>query len=164
VATMSGGHGGERPRGEARPARAGGTGRREVVTVVRHGRAGGRAARGVRGATAPRRAARAAKRREWAHRGGVILTCAGRAAAGVDVETCPKDAEQEEWRDACRRSECCRRPEGLRLAQAESEGHWRAGAGRALRRAWGGGRRETRPRGRPRAWLEAGGAGWQDSS
>jgi hypothetical protein len=81
----------------------------------------------------------------------VILTCAGRAAAGVNVETCPKDTEHEEWRDACWRREC-RRPEGLRLAQAESEGHWRAGAGRALRRAWGGGRRETRPRGRPRAW------------
>ncbi len=62
--------------------------------------------------------------------GGVILTCAGRAvgvgaAAGVDAETCPKEVEQEEWLDTCQRREC-RRPEGLRLAQAESEGRWRA--------------------------------------
>ncbi len=45
------------------------------------------------------------------------------AAVGVNAETCPKDAEQEEWRDACRHRECCRR-EGLRLAQAKSEGRW----------------------------------------
>jgi hypothetical protein len=38
---------------------------------------------------------------------------------------CPKEVEQEEWRDACRHRECCR-PEGLLLAQAESEGHWLA--------------------------------------
>jgi hypothetical protein len=72
---------------------------------------------------------------EWAQRGRVIPTCApvqcaGRAvgvgaAAGVDTETCPKEVEQEEWRDACRRREC-RRPEGLLLAQTESEGRWRA--------------------------------------
>ncbi len=45
------------------------------------------------------------------------------AAASVDAETCPKEVEQEEWRDACWRREC-RRPEGQRLAQAESEGRW----------------------------------------
>jgi hypothetical protein len=75
-----------------------------------------------------RAAARAAERREW-----VILTCAGTpgravgvsAAAGVDAETCSKEVEQEKWRDACRRREC-RRPEGLLLTQAESEGRWRA--------------------------------------
>ena len=37
----------------------------------------------------------------------------------------PKGAEQEEWRDACQRCEC-RRQEGLRLGQAESEGHGQA--------------------------------------
>ncbi len=47
------------------------------------------------------------------------------AAAGVDAETSPKEVEQEEWLYACRRREC-RRPEGLRLAQAESEERWRA--------------------------------------
>jgi hypothetical protein len=72
------------------------------------------------------------------------------AAAGVNAETCPKEVEQEEWRDACRRRECCR-PEGLCLTQAESEGRWRevgvgtgASAGRALRRARGSGRRAAR--------------------
>jgi hypothetical protein len=143
---MSCGQGSERPRrGEACPPGAGGTGRREAVTVVRRGRAGGQAARAARGATAPRRAARAAERREWAQRGGAILTCAGRAAADVDAETCPKDVEQEEWRDACRRREC-RRPEGLRLEQAESEGRWRAmsvgaGGGRGAGAEAGAGRR-----------------------
>ncbi len=79
----------------------------------------------------------------------MILTCAGRAvgvgaAAGVNAETCPKEVEQEEWRDACRRHEC-RRPEGLRLAQAESEGRWRAvGVGTEVERGVG---------------AEAGGAG-----
>ncbi len=119
--------------------------------MVRRWRAGWLAARAAQGVTAPRHAVRAAERREWAQRCGAILTCVGRAAAGVDAETCPKDAEQEEWRDACLHSECSQ-PEGLRLAQAGSEGHWRAGTGRALRRAWGGGRRETRPRGLQRAW------------
>ncbi len=89
---------------------------------------GGRA--GGTGGARRDRAALAAERREWAQRGGSILTCAGRAvgvgaAAGVDAETCPKEVEQEQWRDACRRHEC-RRPEGLRLAQAESGGRWRA--------------------------------------
>ncbi len=63
MATMRGSHGSELPHGEARPARAGGTGQREAVTVVRRGRAGGQAARAARGATAPRRAARVAERR-----------------------------------------------------------------------------------------------------
>jgi hypothetical protein len=94
VATMSGGHVSERQRGEARPVRAGGTGRSEAVTVVRRGRAGGQAARAARGATAPRRAARAAERHEWAQRGRAIPTCTGRAAAGVNAKTCPKDSEQ----------------------------------------------------------------------
>ncbi len=95
--------------------------------------AGGRA--GGTGGARRDRAALAAERREWVQRGGVILTCAGRAVgvgavAGVDAKTCPKEAEQEEWRDACRLREC-RRPEagmaeGLCLAQAESEGRWRA--------------------------------------
>ncbi len=107
MATMSSGHGSERPRGEARPAWAGGTGRREAVTVVRRGRAGRQAARAARGATAPRRAARAAERREWEQRCGAILTCAGRAAAGINAETCPKDAEHEEWHNACQRREWC---------------------------------------------------------
>jgi hypothetical protein len=108
------------------------------------------------------RAARAAERagREWVQSGGVIPTCAGRAVAGVNAESCPnlKDAEQEECRDACRRRKCSR-PEDLLLAQAESEGRWRAvsvgvgarrgagaeaGAG-ARRRERGGGRRETLP-------------------
>ncbi len=112
---------------------------------MRRWRAGGQAARAARGATAPRRAARAALRREWAQRGGAIPTCAGTAAAGVSAETCPKDAEQEEWRDPCLRREC-RRPEGLRLEQAESYGRWRAvsvgegGGGRAGAEA-GAGRR-----------------------
>jgi hypothetical protein len=64
---MSGGPGSELPRGEAHPALAGDTGRREAVTVVRRGRAGWQAA-----PAAPRRAseerqrhARAAERREW---------------------------------------------------------------------------------------------------
>ncbi len=80
---------------------------------------------------------------------GVIQTCAGRAvgvgaAAGVNAETCPKEVEQEEWCDACRRREC-RRPEGLRLAQAESEGSWLAvGVGTGVERGVG---------------AEAGGAG-----
>ncbi len=112
---MSSGHSSERPRSEAHPALAGCTGQREAVTVVRRGRAGGQAARAARGATVPRRAARAAERRGWVQRSEAIPTCAGRAAAGVDAETCPKDAQQEEWRYACRRSEC-RRPEGLLLA------------------------------------------------
>ncbi len=65
-----------------------------------------------------------------------------------------KGAELEEWCDNCKGS-ACRRQEGLRLAQAESEGRGRAvgadagglrgagaeaGAGRP-----GGGWRETRP-------------------
>jgi hypothetical protein len=93
--------------------------------MVRSGRAGGRA--GGTGGARRYHAARAAERawREWAQRGGAILTCAGRAVAGVDAETFQKDAEQEEWRDACRRRECSR-PEDLLLAQAESEGRWRA--------------------------------------
>ncbi len=116
------------------------------------GRAGGRHGRHGQ----HDRAARAAEWREW-----VILTCAGTpgravgvgAAAGVDAEICPKEVEQEEWCDACRRSEC-HRPEGLRLTQAESEGRWRAvrvgmrvSAGRAPRRrpARGSRLRETRP-------------------
>ncbi len=105
-------------------------------------RAGGRA--GGMGGARRDRAALAAERREWAQRGGAIPTCAGqeRAVAGIDTEICPKDAEQEEWRDACRRREC-RRQEGLLLAQAESEGRWWAvsvGLGRGRRvRGWRGG-------------------------
>jgi hypothetical protein len=73
-------------------------GRREAVTVVRRGRAGGRAARAARGANVQRGQPRGASGRS-----AVILTCAGRAVgiravAGVDAETCPKEAEQEEWR------------------------------------------------------------------
>jgi hypothetical protein len=61
----------------------------------------------------------------------------------------PKGSEQEEWRDACWRCECLLQ-EGLRPAQAESEGHRQAvgadsaaegagaGAGRARRWAQGG--------------------------
>jgi hypothetical protein len=48
--------------------------------------------------------------------------------------------------DTCRRREC-RRPEGLRLAQAESEGRWRAvgvGEGGASTRAGGDSRSECR--------------------
>ncbi len=94
--------------------------------------------------------ARAAERarREWAQCSGAILTCVGRAVAGVNAKTFPKEAEQEEWRDACRRRKCSR-PEDLLLAHAESEGRWRAvsvGAG-----AWcgagaevGAGRRAAR--------------------
>jgi hypothetical protein len=88
-------------------------------------RAGGRA--GGAGGARCYRTARAAERagREWAQRGGAILTCAWTAVAGVEAKTCPKDAEQEEWRDACRRRKCSR-PEDLLLALAESEGRWRA--------------------------------------
>ncbi len=57
--------------------------------------------------------------------------------AGVDAETCLKDAEQEEWRDACLHREIGVNvlPEDMLLAQAESEGSWwavsvGAGAGR----------------------------------
>jgi hypothetical protein len=68
--------------------------------------------------------------------------------AGVDAETCQKDAEQEEWRDACRRRKCSR-PEDLLLAQAESEGRWRAvsvgaGAGHGAGTEAGAGRRAAR--------------------
>jgi hypothetical protein len=55
-----------------------------------------------------------------------------------------KGSVQEEWRYARRRCDC-RRPKGLRLAQAESEGRWRAvdaggGRGAGAGRALGGGR------------------------
>jgi hypothetical protein len=76
---MSSGHDSERPRGKARPARAGGARQHEVTMVrrARRGRAGG--AGGVR----RNRAAQEAERR--------IPTCAGRAfgasaAVGVDAE------------------------------------------------------------------------------
>ncbi len=111
--------------------------------MVRSGRTGGRA-RCNRTALAAEKAGR-----EWAQRGGAIPTCAGRAVAGVvDAKTCPKDAEQEEWRDACRRRKCSR-PEDLLLAQAESEGRWRAvsvgaGAGRWAGAEAGAGRRAAR--------------------
>ncbi len=107
-------------------------------------RAGGQAARAARGATVPRRAARAAERREWAQRGRAIApTCAGRAAAGVNAKTCLKDAEQEEWHNPCRRREC-RRPKGLRLAQAESERAVSVGTGGRAGTEAGAGRRATR--------------------
>ena len=69
---------------------------RSVNCVMRRRRAGGRATLAARGVTAP-----VAERREWAQRGGMIPTCAGRAvgvgaAAGVGAETYPKEAEQEE--------------------------------------------------------------------
>ncbi len=68
--------------------------------------------------------------------------------AGVDAKICPKDAEQEEWRDACRHRKYSR-PEDLLLAQAESEGRWRvvsvgAGAGCWAGAEAGAGRRAAR--------------------
>ncbi len=111
-------------------------------------RAGGRA--GGTGGAKCDRTARVAERagREWAQRGGAIPTCAGRAVAGGDAKTSPKDAEQEEWHDACRRRKCSR-PEDLLLAQAEADGRWRAvsvgaGAGRGAGAEAGAGRRAAR--------------------
>ncbi len=68
--------------------------------------------------------------------------------AGIDAKTCLKDAEQEEWRDACWHRECSR-PEDLLLAQAESEGLWLAvsvgaGAGCGAGAEAGAGRRAAR--------------------
>ncbi len=54
-----------------------------MVTVV-----SGSAAVGGTGGARRDRAALAAERREWAQRGGVILTCAGRAA-GVEAAAGP---------------------------------------------------------------------------
>jgi hypothetical protein len=84
---MSSGHDSERPRGKARPARAGGT-RQHEVTMVRRAR---RARAGGAGSVRLNRTAREAERRRWAQSGGTILTSAGRAvgvsaAAGVVVD------------------------------------------------------------------------------
>ena len=125
----------------ARPAWAGSTGRHEAVTVLRR-----RRCEPLRGATALRGRPRGAGGRSAAGP-GAIPTC----ASAVRQASIPKGAEQEEWRGACLRCECWRL-EGLRLGQAESEGHWQAfgvgkGAGKGLARmlARSGRRHETRP-------------------
>ncbi len=140
--TVRGGHGGEAQAG----GRAGGTG------VARR-----------------YRAARVAESRGWPQCGGAIQTCPGEQwAVALRQPSMSKGAEQEEWRNASRHREC-RRLEGLRLAQAESEGHWRAVNADAGGGRWAGVRRRAardtaarQPPARPRAWREAGGAGWLD--
>jgi hypothetical protein len=112
----------------------------------------GRQAGGTGGAGRDR-AARPAEWREWAQRGWVSLGDShlrgeSSGCRCFSAETCPKEAEQEEWRDECLRSEC-RRPEDLRLAQAESEGHWwavgvEAGGERGAGAEAGAGKRAAR--------------------
>jgi hypothetical protein len=94
-----------RQHGEARTARAGGTGRSEAVTVVRRWRAGGRAARAGRGATAPNGRPRGAGGRSTT--GRFQPSHGEQWASGLLVQASMlKGAEQEEWREGCRRCEC----------------------------------------------------------
>ncbi len=115
---MSCGNCGERPCGRARQA-----GQREAVKVVRRTRrwrAGGTGGE-RRDCTGGQEAQVGA-----AGRGTVSIPTFGEQWSLVLLQASMlKGAEQEECLAACLHCEC-RRPEGLRQEEAESEGRWRA--------------------------------------